>query len=696
MFFIQKWHSTCHTTNVKQFNKNRRLRMKLKIFTILFVIIFLCSGIGLLSAQTQWNKYLHNPVLTDGPTGEWDVAGVQVPSVIFDGNIYHMWYIGFQNIRNQWYIGYATSTDGITWTKYNDPSTTEAPYEYSDPVLKAGPEGSWDENGINQVGVIKQDNEYKMWYTSFDGDILEDADDHMSIGYATSTNGINWNKYDDPLTTESPYADSDPVFTPGNQGSWDSYAVQVGSSVLFDGDQYHMWYLGFSAPREISIGYATSSDGINWNRYAENPVIVSTQSFETEGFWMPRVIYDNELYHIWYSGWNQDIGTRIGYATSADGINWNKDPNNPVFGPSVSEGYFNIGSVLLIGDVYHMWYNTVQSISIMRIAYAQDFTHITHSKDIVCDPSYVTPGNELQIQTKVINPQSPMVFATAYIEIIDSILVDSVELSQQTDSIWTGSWLTQDVENIYNVGVKAFSLFNKGKQTAPTQTESIHNSFLWERCNFTTAGPITIQEVSEDTVSPGDRPRIKLTLLNQSESFTFENVEAMVSTEDTSCVLSIGHLHPEYGEMGPGQTATTTGFYTIFFKADCTEPYNIDFNVTISTEGMEFWEDSFPLYLVSGINETVPSIPNEFALEQNYPNPFNPKTVISYQLPVISEVEMSIYNLLGQEVATLVSERQQAGYHKVEWDASDFASGIYYYRIVTGEFDDVKKMVLIR
>ena len=87
---------------------------------------------------------------------------------------------------------------------------------------------------------------------------------------------------------------------------------------------------------------------------------------------------------------------------------------------------------------------------------------------------------------------------------------------------------------------------------------------------------------------------------------------------------------------------------------------------------------------------------SRFRLSQNYPNPFNPVTMINYQLPVTSSVDLSIYNLLGQKVLTLVSEKQRAGYHQVEWDASGFASGVYYYRIQAGEFQDVKKMVLIR
>jgi len=95
-------------------------------------------------------------------------------------------------------------------------------------------------------------------------------------------------------------------------------------------------------------------------------------------------------------------------------------------------------------------------------------------------------------------------------------------------------------------------------------------------------------------------------------------------------------------------------------------------------------------------DESIIRIPKQFSLHQNYPNPFNPLTAIGYQLSAFNNVELSIYNLLGQKVATLVNERQQAGYHQVEWDATGFASGVYYYRIEAGEFVDVRKMILIR
>ena len=85
-----------------------------------------------------------------------------------------------------------------------------------------------------------------------------------------------------------------------------------------------------------------------------------------------------------------------------------------------------------------------------------------------------------------------------------------------------------------------------------------------------------------------------------------------------------------------------------------------------------------------------------FCLQQNYPNPFNAVTTIRYQLAYPCKVELSVYNLVGQKVATLASARQPAGSYKVEWDAKDFASGLYFVRINAGDFQKAKKIVLAR
>jgi hypothetical protein len=106
---------------------------------------------------------------------------------------------------------------------------------------------------------------------------------------------------------------------------------------------------------------------------------------------------------------------------------------------------------------------------------------------------------------------------------------------------------------------------------------------------------------------------------------------------------------------------------------------------------MGVWED-----LVTGLNEWHQGILSMYWLYQNYPNPFNPITTIEFSLPNAEFVTLKIYNILGGEVATLVSERLTVGKYNYDWDASGLASGVYLYRIQAGDYFDVKKMVLMR
>jgi len=98
----------------------------------------------------------------------------------------------------------------------------------------------------------------------------------------------------------------------------------------------------------------------------------------------------------------------------------------------------------------------------------------------------------------------------------------------------------------------------------------------------------------------------------------------------------------------------------------------------------------------AGVADPEDKRPLRFVLSQNFPNPFNPKTIINYELQITNDVDLSIYNLLGQKIATLVSEEQKAGHHQVNWDASAFTSGVYFCELTAGKFREVKKMVLIR
>jgi hypothetical protein len=90
------------------------------------------------------------------------------------------------------------------------------------------------------------------------------------------------------------------------------------------------------------------------------------------------------------------------------------------------------------------------------------------------------------------------------------------------------------------------------------------------------------------------------------------------------------------------------------------------------------------------------NIPKRFALRQNYPNPFNPITNIQYDLPRNRFVTIKIYDILGKEVMTVVNEFKEAGRYIISFNASDLASGIYYYKIKAGTFEDIKKMIVIK
>ncbi|MEZ5083835.1 MAG: histidine kinase dimerization/phospho-acceptor domain-containing protein, partial [Bacteroidales bacterium] len=313
-----------------------------KYYYSITILLFFSCQISLSDAQTSWYKYPGNPVFKHGESGEWDYL-IFSPSIIHEDSIYHLWYVGMErNSQGQGSVGYATSKDGIHWEKFDGIP------------LKFKCEGeAWD-NAFLVVNVLKKDSMYYMWYT---GESKENWLD-LFIGYAWSKDGINWTKHPEP------------VLNPGKDDDWDALYVST-PKVMFNvhlsdqkGTQFHMWYTGVAdhMPRTHRVGYATSDDGFHWKKFEGNPVMNIGKAGTWDSRWVvaSTIIFNGASYEMWYYGFN-DVMQGIGYATSKDGVSWNKYPWNPILEAGElgawDSWYATYGQVESIGDsVYKMWY----------------------------------------------------------------------------------------------------------------------------------------------------------------------------------------------------------------------------------------------------------------------------------------------------------------------------------------------------
>jgi len=117
-------------------------------------------------------------------------------------------------------------------------------------------------------------------------------------------------------------------------------------------------------------------------------------------------------------------------------------------------------------------------------------------------------------------------------------------------------------------------------------------------------------------------------------------------------------------------------------------------NLFAGTNGIGVWRRA--LSEITGVNENGDELPKKYALEQNYPNPFNPSTTFSFSISSESFISLKVFDILGSEVATIISQEMPAGKHSHQWNASSLSSGVYFYRLQAGSFIETKKLVLLR
>ncbi len=129
------------------------------------------------------------------------------------------------------------------------------------------------------------------------------------------------------------------------------------------------------------------------------------------------------------------------------------------------------------------------------------------------------------------------------------------------------------------------------------------------------------------------------------------------------------------------------------------------FSFVITSPGLHAYHCKFhaSLGMTGTINVVEPtevknnfSLPKNYSLSQNYPNPFNPTTTVKYSLPTSSLVKVKVFNSVGNQVATLVNEQEQAGYYRISFDGKDFSSGVYFLQFEANNFLRVEKMILLK
>ena len=246
------------------------------------------------AAQSSWIDYQNNPIFNSSELNYFSYS-VDQAKILYDNGIYKMWFMNLYN-SGKGDVSYAESNDGISWHLVG-----------SAPVLLPGQSGTWDDYTVGTGDVLKEGNIYKMYYAG----MRNPNNGARQIGLATSSDGIHWQKYSQPVVTSTP----------------DQYFLGIHSVIKVNG-VYYMYYS--ASPKNsyvFNINLATSQDGINWTKYSGNPILKPTQVWEQGSIGYATVIKDSSGYTMTYSNGKDGIGL----AYSNDGLSWTKDSQNPIF-----------------------------------------------------------------------------------------------------------------------------------------------------------------------------------------------------------------------------------------------------------------------------------------------------------------------------------------------------------------------------
>lgn len=217
-------------------------------------------------------------------------------------------------------------------------------------------------------------------------------------------------------------------------------------------------------------------------------------------------------------------------------------------------------------------------------------------------------------------------------------------------------------------------------------------------CHGTTPNTSVIVTLSgPDTVTVGSTNNYTFSVSRSSGSFTKGGIDVAVSIGTLGIGSSTG-IKILNGEVVQSSNFSAPTTKTFTFTAPSTPGIVTMYACGAGGTGTPPWNNAQNKTIVVKTTTGVEgnTTPISFKLSQNYPNPFNPVTRINYEITMTSNVKLTVYNVFGNKVTTLINQKQEAGKHFVDFDGSNYSSGTYFYKIETGDFSSIKKMILIK
>ncbi len=559
------------------------------------------------AAQVGWFR-LPTGVFVSGGDGLWDAQHRRHPTVVRLDGTYHMWFAGEGAAAGA--IGYARSADGILWTEYP-----------ANPVLADGRSGSFDAEFVDHPAVLVEEAGFRLYYAGYDGALLR-------IGCAGSTDGVTW-------TRMGPEA----VLAPGSAGAWDAGGVTAPAPLRTDGG-YALWYAGYDGTC-MRIGYATSSDGLSWEKHAAGPVldIGPPEAWDDAGVSEPVVLYDGRQYRMWYTGFDGSR-RRLGYATSADGVHWEKSLANPVFQEGAAGGWDGMAisgpAVIRQDNTYRLWYTGFDGAR-YQIGYA----------------SSQIPGD---------------IDSDGTISVMDAVLVLQYVVRLIEDFPIQALSSPKEVQPLDEYVVEVGEAYGLPGERVEVPLSIPDASGLYA-CGLRLAYDPQVLRAVEATPRP---------LLNGS----YWQANTRIPGE-VSCAFITATPLADGGEL----------FRLAFDVLGDAAAEGTPLRLTDATlnKGVQ-------VVLQPGAVHTTPAWPR---LLPAYPNPFNPTTTIPLHLPRAAAVELVVFDAGGQQVRHLLQGVLPAGLHRLAWDGRadggrPAASGVYVCRLRAGDRQETRKLLLVR